>query len=122
MQEYIDPDSRGIGAGQAPVGAYCTVVSAAAVPINIAVTGISHSATATKSSITTDVTQAVIDYLKAIAFKQPYVSVAQISNIVLGVQGVTDYEAVTVNGQSTKIPLTVEQVATLGTVEVTLND
>lgn len=122
VQDYIDPDSKGIGAGQAPIGAYCTVVSAAAVPINIAVTGVSHTATATKSSITADVTQAVTEYLKAIAFKQPYVSVAQISNIVLGVQGVTDYEAVTVNGQATKIPLTVEQVATLGTVEVTLND
>lgn len=122
VQEYIDPDSKGIGAGQAPVGAYCTVVSAAAVPINITVTGVSHTATATKSSITAAITASITEYLKAIAFKQPYVSVAQISNIVLGVQGVTDYEAVTVNGQATKIPLTVEQVATLSTVEVTLND
>ena len=64
----------------------------------------------------------ILLYLKKIAFKQLYVSVAQISNIIIDSTGVTDYESVTVNGQVSKINLTKEQVAVLGTVSVTLND
>ena len=44
------------------------------------------------------------------------------SNIIIDNAGVTDYESVTVNGQTTKINLTNEQVAVLGTVSVALND
>lgn len=122
VQDYIDPDSKGIGAGQAPIGAHCTVVSATAVPINVDVNGVSHSSTATKSTITAAITETVTQYLKRIAFHQNYVSVAQISNIIIDSAGVTDYESLTVNGQTSKISLTIEQVATLGTVSVTLND
>ena len=122
VQDYIDPESKGIGEGQAPIGAHCTVVSATEVPINIDVRGVQHTTTATKSTITNDITEAVTAYLKKIAFKQNYVSVAQISNIIIDNAGVTDYESVTVNGQTTKINLTNEQVAVLGTVSVALND
>ena len=122
VQDYIDPESKGIGEGEAPIGAHCTVVSAVEVPINIDVRGVQHTNTATKSTITTEITEAVTAYLKKIAFKQLYVSVAQISNIIIDSTGVTDYESVTVNGQVSKINLTKEQVAVLGTVSVTLND
>ena len=122
VQDYIDPENKGIGEGQAPIGAHCTVVSATEVPINIDVRGVQHTTTATKSTITNDITEAVTAYLKKIAFKQNYVSVAQISNIIIDNAGVTDYESVTVNGQTTKINLTNEQVAVLGTVSVALND
>ena len=122
VQDYIDPDSKGIGEGQAPIGAHCTVVSATELPINIDVRGVQHTTSATKSTITNDITEAVTAYLKKIAFKQSYVSVAQISNIIIDSTGVTDYESVTVNGQTTKINLTNEQVAVLGTVSVDLND
>lgn len=122
VQDYIDPDSKGIGEGQAPIGAHCTVVSATNVPINVEVTGVKHISTATKSTITADITDAVTKYLKRIAFKQDYVSVAQIANIIIDSAGVTDYASVTVNGQTTKIDLTIEQVATLGTVSVVLNE
>lgn len=122
VQDYIDPDSQGIGMGQAPIGAKCTVVSATEVPINVTVTGVRHNSTATKSTITTAITTAVTEYLKRIAFHQSYVSVAQIANMIIDSTGVTDYESVTVNGQSTKIDLTVEQVAVMGSVSVALND
>lgn len=122
VQDYIDPESKGIGEGEAPIGAHCTVISAVEVPINIDVRGVQHTNTATKSTITTEITDAVTAYLKKIAFKQLYVSVAQISNIIIDSTGVTDYESVTVNGQVSKIDLTKEQVAVLGTVSVTLNE
>ena len=122
VQDYIDPESKGIGEGEAPIGAHCTVISAVEVPINIDVRGVQHTNTATKSTITTEITDTVTAYLKKIAFKQLYVSVAQISNIIIDSTGVTDYESVTVNGQVSKIDLTKEQVAVLGTVSVTLNE
>ena len=90
--------------------------------IDIDVRGVQHSTTSTKSSITSDITDAVTAYLKKIAFKQDYVSVAQISNIIIDSAGVIDYESVTVNGSVSKINLTKEQVAVLGTVSVALND
>ena len=91
-------------------------------PINIDVRGVQHSTSTTKSSITSNITEAVTAYLKRIAFKQDYVSVAQISNIIIDSAGVTDYESVTVNNSTSKINLTNEQVAVLGTVSVALND
>lgn len=123
VQKYIDPDSKGLGEGEAPTGAYCTVVTANAVPINIVLTGVTHTSTSTKSTIENAIKQKVIDYLKQIAFKQLFVSVAQISNIIMDSAGVTDYETFTVNGQQMgKISLTKEQVATMGTVSVILNE
>ena len=83
VQDYIDPESKGIGEGEAPIGAHCTVISAVEVPINIDVRGVQHTNTATKSTITTEITDTVTAYLKKIAFKQLYVSVAQISNIII---------------------------------------
>ena len=91
-------------------------------PINIDVRGVQHTTSATKSTITNDITEAVTAYLKKIAFKQNYVSVAQISKLSLIMLVLPDYESVTVNGQTTKINLTNEQVAVLGTVSVALND
>ncbi len=35
VQDYIDPNSEGLGYGQAPIGAYCTVAKADSVIINI---------------------------------------------------------------------------------------
>ncbi len=122
VQEYIDPGSKGIGEGEAPVGAYCTVVSAEAVPINITVTGVTHTATSTKSTIEVSIKEQVTAYLKKIAFKQDFVSAAQIGNIIIDSDGVTDYDGYTVNGQTTKVALQKTQVAILGTVSVTVND
>ena len=38
VQAYIDPESSGKGEGAAPVGAYCTIATAAEIEINVTVT------------------------------------------------------------------------------------
>ena len=66
--------------------------------------------------------QRLIDYLKQIAFKQSYVSVAQIGALIINTEGINDYDSYYVNNSSSRINLTDEQVAILGTVEVVLNE
>ena len=72
VQNYIDPESKGIGEGQAPIGSHCTVVSATEVPINIDVRGVQHTSTSTKSTITNDISEAVTTYRKLRLNKATY--------------------------------------------------
>lgn len=124
VQAYIDPlDSNGNptgdGSGVAPIGAYCTVVSATAKPINISVT-VTKQANYTTTDIQTGITNAVTTYLKDIAFLtiQNFVSYAKIGSIILGVDGVADYSNLLINNGTTNIAIGTEEVATIGAVVV----
>lgn len=118
VQDYIDPNSSGKGEGMAPVGAYCTVVSATPVNINISVTGVKMSDDVTTSMIETDVKDKITNYLKTIALHQDYVSWAQIGSYIISATGLLDFDSYTINSGTKQIKLTAEQVAVLGTVEV----
>ncbi|WP_295264708.1 baseplate J/gp47 family protein [Veillonella sp.] len=122
VQKYIDPNKSGTGEGEAPVGAYCTVVAAEPVLINVKINGVVNAENTTASMIKATLEQRLIDYLKQIAFKQSYVSVAQIGALIINTDGINDYDSYYVNNSSSRINLTDEQVAILGTVEVVLNE
>lgn len=122
VQKYIDPNKSGTGEGEAPVGAYCTVVAAEPVLINVKINGVVNAENTTASMIKAKLEQRLIDYLKQIAFKQSYVSVAQIGALIINTEGINDYDSYYVNNSSSRINLTDEQVAILGTVEVVLNE
>lgn len=117
VQNHIDPGSTGLGDGQAPIGAFCTVVSANAKPINL-----SFSATIEAGYSVETVTQYVItslaDYLKTIAFNQGFVSYAQIGSLILESEGVIDYTNLTVNEGITNILVDNNEVAVLGGVTI----
>jgi len=117
VQEYIDPDITGLGEGQAPIGAFCTVVSATGKEVNINVTIIrdpNYSIDQVKASIENNITE----YLKSIAFKQDIVSYAHIGAIILDSEGVLDYENLKINGGTSNISVGYEEVAILGTVTI----
>lgn len=120
VQLYIDPlgSTWGAGAGQAPIGAYCTVVSATALNINILADVVEES-----GEILITVIQRIKDnitaYLKEIAFKQSYVSYAIIGSIIISTQGVADYNNLKVNLGTVNISVSNQQVAILGTVNIT---
>ena len=119
VQEYIDPGITGLGEGQAPIGAFCTVVSATGKEVNINVTIIrdpNYSIDQVKASIENNITE----YLKSIAFKQDIVSYAHIGAIILDSEGVLDYENLTINGTTSNIAIDYEEVAILG--EVVINE
>ena len=122
VQAYIDPKgtanvSWGRGSGQAPSGAYCTVVSADAVTISVNV-DITISSGYDMNGVKTVIQNNISDYLASIAFEQDYVSYAKIGSIILNTEGVKDYTTLTVNSGTSSIDIPSTSVAIMGALEV----
>lgn len=123
VQEYVDPkghnnETWGTGAGQAPIGAYCTVSTATAKAINIDSTLIlkdGYSLEELKPLIELEIKE----YLKNIAFKRDTVSYAILSSWILNVEGVQEWTSFKINGLQENVNVGVKEVAVLGSV--TLN-
>lgn len=116
VQEYIDPNISGEGRGQAPVGAFCTVVSATPKNINIsikAILGKNYDKEQVKKKINENLTL----YLKEIAFKKDILSYAIIGAKILDVDGVIDYSDLKINNQTSNIECGQEEVFILERVD-----
>lgn len=123
VQEYVDPkghnnETWGTGAGQAPIGAYCTVSTATAKAINI------NSTLILKDGYNLDELKPLIEieikeYLKNIAFKRDTVSYAILSSWILNVEGVQEWTSFTINELQENVIIGIKEVAVLGSV--TLN-
>lgn len=112
VQEHIDPGSTGLGMGEAPIGAYCTVMSAEPLKINVSVT------LTVLDGYTVDIEPAIKKYLQSIAFNEDYVSYARISDTIFDVAGVQDHADLLVNEGNKNIPIPNKSVAVLGKVTV----
>lgn len=120
VQEYVDPkgnnnETWGTGAGQAPIGAYCTVSTATAKAINIDSTLIlkdGYNLEELKPLIELEIKE----YLKNIAFKRDTVSYAILSSWILNVEGVQEWTSFTINGLQENVSVGVKEVAVLGSV------
>ena len=117
VQEYIDPGISGLGEGQAPIGAFCTVVSAVGKSIDITFT-VTRNTSYTIEQVKISVESNIKEYLKSIAFKDDTVSYAKIGAIILDSEGVLDYENLKINGGTSNISVGYEEVAILGTVTI----
>lgn len=117
VQEHIDPGSKGIGEGEAPVGAYCYVSAATALELDLSLT-VTTMAGSEEEQVTEAIKAAVTAYLKGIAFAQDYVSYAQIAAAILDAPGVQDFENLTVNGGTGNVLVAARQVAVLGEAAV----
>ncbi|MEY8001623.1 baseplate J/gp47 family protein [Clostridium sp. Mt-5] len=134
VQEYIDPkgtqDSNGnwstwgMGYGQAPIGAYCTVASPTAKTIDISVS-ISKDSNYTDDEVKQNITDYITGYLQSIALDEinNYVSYAKIGNLILNANGVLDYNSLIINGGNSNIPLNLTnancEIPVLGAVTIT---
>lgn len=100
-----------------PIGATVTVDSAAALPVDIAA-----AVTLANGTVLADVQAAfetaLAAYLKQIAFKQSYVSYAQVGTMIMNIPGVMDYTGLTLNGSTANIAVGNTQVAVKGTVSL----
>ena len=122
VQNYIDPKgenniSWGTGAGQAPIGAYCTVSSATSKKININCTLIlkhGYTLEPLKPLIKAEIKK----YLKNIAFQRNSVSYAVLSSWILQVEGVQEWTAFTINGGHENISIGEKEIAELGDVSI----
>lgn len=114
-QEYIDPNKAGLGLGQAPIGAYCTVTAAAALAINVSATLILDN-TVPIDTIRANINAALTKYLAGIALETEYISPAKIGNIMLNTEGVVDYDNMLVNDSTNRVEVPDKSVAVLGSV------
>lgn len=117
VQTHIDPGSKGLGEGEAPIGAYCYVSGAEPKELDISMT-VQTLPGAEQEAVTADVKAAVAAYLKGIAFAQDYVSYARINAAVLEADGVQDVSGLTVNGATANVAIGERQVAVLGEVSI----
>lgn len=117
VQTHIDPSSKGLGEGEAPIGAYCYVSGAEPKELDISMT-VQTLPGAEQEAVTAAVKAAVAAYLKGIAFAQDYVSYARINAAVLEADGVQDVSGLTVNGATANVAIGERQVAVLGEVSI----
>jgi len=117
VQNYIDPNISGLGKGEAPIGAFCTIASALGKEVNIGFTAVKDSAY-TNEQILDNVRSKIVQYFKDIAFVEDYVSYAIIGSLILQSEGVQDYSSLTVNGGTSNITIENEEVAVLGEVVI----
>ena len=117
VQEYIDPGAMGIGEGAAPVGAYCSVTTAAAVAINVECTVIIIPGF--DSDTVMDAAKKNLDaYLSGVAFETTYISYAHVADVIHDTEGISDYSDLLVNGGTGAVNIGDREVAVLGTVNL----
>lgn len=117
VQEYIDPNISGKGEGQAPIGAYCTVVSATPLTIDVECDVVEEEGY-TIGEVSENITAKIVDYLKSIAFKQNYVSYAKIGSLIFETEGVKDYTMLLVNLNNINVDVGEMEVAVIGEVNI----
>lgn len=103
-----------------PSPANVIVNSVSEVTINVSATV--YVASGTAADYEEAITEAINDYIKSIGYSKDSrrVSVVLIGEAILGVEGVTDVDNLTVNGGTDSIALGNTEIAVLGTV--TIND
>ncbi len=121
VQNYIDPNEEGCGNGQAPIGAYCTVVGAEELKLDISLK-VKLGNNQSLENITTEIKKHIEEYLKENVFDTNYVSYQKIGAIILSVSGVIDYSDLKINEQVNNITLIDNdektQIAVLGEVSI----
>lgn len=113
VQNYIDPNKNGDGAGVATIGAVTTVVSATSVPITVQIKGLKVAKESlletTKEAIKTNIDR----YVRTSAFNTDYVSLAKIGMVIAETDNVNDFAEVRVNNGHTSVTMENEQCAVL---------
>ncbi|MCM3131910.1 baseplate J/gp47 family protein [Paenibacillus polysaccharolyticus] len=125
VQTMVDPvTNSGQGLGLAPIGHQVTVVGVTTVSINVSAT-LTLAPDATIGQVQQGVEDAINEYL--LLLRQGWanesgiiVRVAQLESRILTVPGVVDVMNTQVNGSSSNLTLTGDQIPVLGTV--TLNE
>ena len=123
VQEYVDPNSEGLGEGAANLGAHFTAVSASALSINVVITGISTTSEIAESELKNQIASAITAYLKNQALtatdeNSSKIYVSNVGAVVLSLPSVSAYSALTLNSQSTYVTVAADKVAVLGTVTI----
>lgn len=131
MQEYLDPpkevinddvaaanypQGRGLGNGQAPIGAVVTVTTATEKPINL------NAALILKEGYTKPIglEEGLKAYFDGVNYSRDFVSYIAIGAIFQTNDTIDSVVQLTMNGGQADIPLATEEIAALGTLDWTV--
>jgi baseplate J-like protein len=98
-----------------PIGATVTVKSAIGKAISISST-VKISKNIKFDEVKTEFETKVKEYFRKVGFKQDYVSYAQLGNILLNIQGVSDYDDLKINNTTLNVQLAAEEIPKLTTI------
>jgi uncharacterized phage protein gp47/JayE len=112
FQEYLDPNSEGMGNGVAPIGAIVKVTTGYEVGIGVSAKIKMKSG----YSDTMPINEAVNNYLASIAYKKNTVAYMNIGAAILSVEGVDSISDLKVNGGTADITLGEEETPILDEV------
>lgn len=116
---YRSTFSKDTGEGKAPVGARVTVEPATAVLINVSAT-LTIAPGYNADSVKAAVKDNIAAYIKSLAFTSDNdVRYVRIGQAILDTLGVQDYANLTVNGGTANVAIGEQEVAVLGTVNLT---
>ena len=120
VQNLIDPNKNGDGAGKAPIGAMCTVTTATSFPIAVAAK-LRIADDYDFEAVSGDVTQALAEYILDVAFRNEttYLSYSQMATKINSVQGVLDHSDLLLNGAPENVTLEDRQTPILGETNFT---
>lgn len=117
VQKYIDPDSNGCGEGIAPIGAFCTVVSASSKILNILFKVIENNEVESQELIQ-NIRDNISNYIKdEVSFQNNKISYNKIGSIILNSKGVEDFKNLTINGTKEDILIGEEEVPVIGVID-----
>lgn len=116
FQEYLDPNSEGMGNGQAPIGSIVTVTTATSLKINVSAKVSLKNGVLSESSIE----PALTAYLSDIAYTSNTVSYIAIAATMLNAEGIANVSEVLVNEGTSDITLKDEEIPELGELDITV--
>lgn len=118
FQEYLDPGITGMGDGVAPIGAFVTVSTAEEFPIDVSATITFKAGYDDTSTIESDLEQ----YLASVAYNKNTVGYMNIGAIILNNEGVESVNNLTVNGGTSNVVLSAEQIPVVGNLTWAVSD
>lgn len=112
-QDYLDPDSTGLGNGVAPIGAVVTVTTASTKAINL-----SGDLTLKAGYTAADgLDDTIAEYLKSIAYVKSSVSYMALGALIFSHEAVDNLSDLTINNGTADVLLAEEEIAVLGMVD-----
>ena len=116
FQKYIDPDSKGLGNGAAPIGSKVKVTGGTKKDINI-------TANVTLNEGYSEVigaSEAISNYLSTIVYKKNSVSYMRIGSTLLDSPSILDLNSLKVNGLTSDVVLVGDEIPVLNSLNLTV--
>jgi uncharacterized phage protein gp47/JayE len=116
FQEYLDPNSEGMGNGVAPIGAFVTVTTATEVPIDVSAKVVFKKG----YTDTTDIDKVLAKYFQDISYDKTSVAYMSLGSAILNSECIDVISDLQINGGTVDINLGEREIPIVGTTNWTV--